>query len=435
LELYGFSTFEDISNSIHTLKNLEVLKMKSFWKTSYLPEHLSRLQNLRHLVIEDCNALYSLFPNIGKLSRLRSLSVFIVRRKTGHSLTELHDLNLGGKLSIKCLKNVGCLSEAREANLMSKTDLRELCLSWNKNKRYNDGPPTTSAEEVIEALQPHSNLKRLKINFYDGLCLPSWISILSSLVSLELSGCGNCVQLSSLGKLPYLKKIYLRQMDNIQYMGDDDEPRHGVEVKAFQSLEELSLDGLPNLEQLLKVESVEMFPRLSNFTIINCPKLVLPHLSSVKYLFADGCNNELLRQISSFYGLTTLHLHKNEDMTSLPEGMLRNLTSLQTLTISDFLKLMELPNESFNLSLEHLCINRCGDLESLPEKLWEGRLSLRTIDIVQCEGLRSLPEGIRHLTSLEVLTIRGCSTLKRRCEEQRGEDWDKIAHIPKLLIW
>ncbi|WJX63537.1 hypothetical protein P8452_48408 [Trifolium repens] len=178
-----------------------------------------------------------------------------------------------------------------------------------------------------------------------------------------------------------------------------------------------------------------MFPHLSNLTIINCPKLVLPHLSSVKYLFADGCNNELLRQISSFYGLTTLHLHKNEDVTSLPEGMLRNLTSLQTLTISDFLKLMELPNEPFNLALEHLCINRCGELESLPEQLWEGPLSLRTIDIVQCEGLRSLPEGIRQLTSLQVLTIHGCSTLKKRCEEQTGEDWDKIAHIPKLLIW
>ncbi|PNY08096.1 NBS-LRR resistance protein [Trifolium pratense] len=382
---------------------------------------------------EDCNSLSSLFPNIGKLSCLRTLSVFIVRRETGHKLTELHDLKLGGKLSIEGLKNVGSLSEAQEANMMSKKDIQELCLSWSKSVVFTEGP-TTSAEQVIEALQPHSNLKRLKIDLYDGLSLPSWIRILSSLISVELSGCDNCVQLSALSKLPCLKKIYLRQMDNVQYM-DDDEPPHGVEVRAFPSLEELSLDGLPNLERLLKVESVEMFPHLSNFTIINCPKLVLPRLSSVKYLFVDGCNNELLRQISSFYGLTTLHLHKNEDVTSLPDGMLRNLTSLQTLTISDFLKLMELPNEPFNLSLEHLCINHCGELESLPEKLWEGSLSLRTIDIVQCEGLRSLAEGIRQLTSLQVLTIHGCPTLKKRCEEQTGEDWDKIAHIPKLLIW
>lgn len=111
----------------------------------------------------------------------------------------------------------------------------------------------------------------------------------------------------------------------------------------------------------------------------------------------------------------------------LERPMLTNLTSLQTLTISDFLK--------FNLALEHLCISRCGELESLPELIWEGLQSLRTIDIIEFEGLRSLPEGFRHLTSLEVLTIQGCSTLKKRCKEEIGEDWDMIAHIPKLLIW
>jgi len=137
-----------------------------------LPEHLSQLQNLRHLVIEDCNALFSLFPNIGKLSCLRTLSVFIVRPKIGYSLAELHDLKLGGKLSIEGLKNVGSLSEAHEANLMSKKDLQELCLSWSKSAAFAEGP-TTSAEQVIEALQPHSNLQRLKIDLYDRLCLPS----------------------------------------------------------------------------------------------------------------------------------------------------------------------------------------------------------------------------------------------------------------------
>lgn len=75
--------------------------------------------------------------------------------------------------------------------------------------------------------------------------------------------------------------------------------------------------------------------------------------------------------------------------------------------------------------------NFCGDLIE--------NFSLGTIPsnnrYCSSEALRSLPEGIRHLTSLEVLTISGCSTLKKRCDEERGEDWDKIAHIPKLMIW
>lgn len=251
---------------------------------------------------------------------------------------------------------------------------------------------------------------------------------------MRIRFCTNYVKLSLVGKLRSLKKLHLHKMDNVQYM-DDDECSHGVEVRAFSSLEELSLDGLPNLERLLKVEIGEVFPRLSNLTIIYCPKLVLPHLPSVEYLFVDGCNNELLRQVSSFYGLTTLHLNRNEDVTSFPEGMLRNLTSLQTLSITDFSKLKELPKEPFSLALEHLCINRCGELESLPAPIWEGLQSIRTIDIVECGGLQSLPESIRHLTSLQVLTIHGCPTLKKRCEEGLGEDWNKIAHIPKLLIW
>jgi structure-specific endonuclease subunit SLX1 len=54
LELDGASTPDHISHSIHTLQKLEVLKFKNFRKISELPKHLCRLQNLRHLVIEDC---------------------------------------------------------------------------------------------------------------------------------------------------------------------------------------------------------------------------------------------------------------------------------------------------------------------------------------------------------------------------------------------
>lgn len=145
-------------------------------------------------------------------------------------------------------------------------------------------------------------------------------------------------------------------MDKVQYM-DDDEGHHGTDVRAFPSLEELLLESLPNLERLLKVERGDMFPQLSTFTMAHCPKLVLPHLSSVKYLFVQECNKELLRQISRFYGLNTLHIYVNEDVTSLPKGMFRNLTSLQTLIVSDFMKLMKIQNESFNLALERLGIS------------------------------------------------------------------------------
>jgi hypothetical protein len=45
-----------------------------------------------------------------------------------------------------------------------------------------------------------------------------------------------------------------------------------------------------------------------------------------------------------------------------------------------------------------------------------------------------LPECIRDLTSLEVLTISDCPTLKERLKEGTGEDYEKVAHIPKFGI-
>jgi len=212
-------------------------------------------------------------------------------------------------------------------------------------------------------------------------------------------------------------------MDNVQYV-DDEESSDGVEVRGFPSLEELVLGNLPNLERLLKVETGEIFPRLSKLAIVGCPK----------ELIVDGCNSELLESISSFYGLTTLEINRGEDVTYFPKGMLRNLTCLRTLEIPDFPKVKALPSEAFNLDLEHLGIHHCCELDSLPEQIFEALRSLRTMEIAFCERLRCLPEGIRHLTSLEVLTIYGCPAVAERCKEGIGEAWDKIEHIPKLSI-
>jgi len=420
-----------LPDSIYNIQKLEILKIKDCRNLSCLPKRLACLQNLRHIVIEECWSLSRMFPNIGKLSCLRTLSVYIVSVEKGNSLIELRDLNLGGKLRIEGLKDVGSLSEVQAANLMGKKNLHELCLSWESDDGFTK-PPTISAEQVLEMLQPHSNLKCLEIRSYDGLSLPSWISLLSNLISLKLGNCNKIVRPQLLGKLPSLKKLELFYLDNLKYL-DDDESQDGMEVRVVPSLEILMLYYLPNIEGLLKVEREKMFPCLSKFVINNCPKLGLPCLPSLEDLYVNGCDNELLRSISTFCGLTKLWLHDDVGIiTSFPEGMFKNLTSLQSLIVHDFPELKELPNEPFNPALTHLYIYGCNELESLPEQNWEGLQSLRTLKIRNCEGLRCLPEGIRHLSSLELLSIIGCSTLEERCKEGTGEDWDKIAHIPKI---
>ncbi|KAK7321379.1 hypothetical protein VNO77_31975 [Canavalia gladiata] len=409
LELDG-SSFEiqTLPHSICGLRKLEILKVINFHGLKCLPNHLSCLQNLRHLIIRKCPHLSHMFPNIGKLSCLRTLSIYIVSSEQGHSLTELQNLKLGGKLKIKGLGNVGSIQEAEQANLSSKKDLRRLVLCWDSSDQTV--PSATHAEQVFEALQPHSSLKKLAIYNYQGFHLPRWFKILNNLVVLKFVDCKNCEQLPSFGKLPCLRKLKIRLIDGVQYI--DDECYDGV---AFPALKELILEGLPKLERLLKVERGNMFPSLSELSIEGCQRLVLPWLPSVERLEVNEFSYELPRSISGFYALTFLDLDGCSDLTSFPDGMWRNLTCLKSLRIWNFPDLKELPYELFHLNtLEDLVIGHCPALECLPEQIWEGLHSLQTFFISSCDGLRSLPEALRYLSSLEVLTITDCATLTER---------------------
>ncbi|KEH29464.1 hypothetical protein MTR_4g037045 [Medicago truncatula] len=69
----------------------------------------------------------------------------------GDNLAKLHDLDLGGKLEIKGLQNIGSLFEAQEANLMDKKDLDELFLSW-QHKDSSVKTPIISDDQVLEVL-------------------------------------------------------------------------------------------------------------------------------------------------------------------------------------------------------------------------------------------------------------------------------------------
>ncbi|KAM1357270.1 hypothetical protein ACFX13_032010 [Malus domestica] len=73
------------------------------------------------------------------------------------------------------------------------------------------------------------------------------------------------------------------------------------------------------------------------------------------------------------------------------------------------------------------------NLVSLPEEI-SNLTSLQHLVLICCPNLASLPEGIRRLPNLNGLRIMSCPMLRERCEEEIGEDWPKIAHIPYINI-
>ncbi|XLT07674.1 hypothetical protein HN51_053467 [Arachis hypogaea] len=316
-------------------------------------------------------------------------------------------------------------------SLRRKQDLTDLSLSWYRSGKSKS---IVGAEEVLEALQPHSTLKLLTIRWYEGLRWPTWMennSATHSLVSLRLVNCGKCKHLPPVGKLPFLKKLEVIGMDDVQYI-EENESYDGVEAIPFPSLEELFLSHLANVERLMKRETTHMFPSLSKLHIYKCPKLQLPCLPSVKDLTVWECSNEQLKSISNLNGLNQLHLDGCDEVSYFQEGMM-NMTSLATLQISDFRRLKELPFDITKLTaLSDLSINKCYNLECLPEQGWEDLSSLRHLSIIGCYRLGSLPDGVRHLASLQSLTIGHCPVLEKRCEKGTGEDWHKIAHVPHV---
>jgi hypothetical protein len=84
--------------------------------------------------------------------------------------------------------------------------------------------------------------------------------------------------------------------------------------------------------------------------------------------------------------------------------------------------------------LHYLDVLQIEDLESLPEEWLRNLTSLQRLQIVNCPNLTSLPQGIHNLTSLQKLIIGNCPHLRERCQRQTGEDWPNIAHVPYVAV-
>ncbi|KAM6576120.1 hypothetical protein CsatB_027957 [Cannabis sativa] len=416
------SDIEVFPDSICSLHHLLTLDISHCFKLRKLPKQMIHLKDLRHLYIEGCDRLSHLPPNIGKLSCLKTLTDYIVDKRKGYQLDELKNLKIRGTLDIRCLENVKSAVEAGFANLSEKTNLKNLSLSWNNNEDIS----VENAKEVLEALAPPTSLKLLEIHKYKGAHFPSWFrdDILGSVVCINLHNCPNCRELPPFGILTSLRRLKICNMDLVEYIDNRGDLR-----SSFGCLESLEIWSLPNLEGFSRHDQVgnEMFPSLSSLYVRECPKLRLPKLGSVKSLRVYGVSQQLLESISNLCGLTELHMEQCH-LTSLPQNMLHNLTTLQKLTIWRFKKIQELPSDFLNglIVLQTLEIRGCLELKCLPEGMF-GHCSLRRIDIKNCPtieegfpsgpnklislqhlsigGLIVLPEGLQHLCSLESLQI------------------------------
>ncbi|XXG52634.1 hypothetical protein AAC387_Pa03g0911 [Persea americana] len=378
-----------LPKSVSTLYSLQALKLSRCHQLLHLPKYMKDLINLRHLALDESYSLVTMPIGMGKLTSLQTLSKFIVGKKTGYGIEELKDMiNLHGEIRILNLENVVKVEAARQANLKNK-QLQKMGLEWSVCNRWNLHHDERDEEGILEGLQPHTSLRQLYIENYNGVGFPSWMSdslLLSNLASLSLQGCRRCKFLPSLGKLPFLKHLVIDSLNELVRVGH--EFCGEGSIKGFPALEVLYFTGMENLEEWSDVREGE-FPSLRKLVLLDWPKL-----------------------------------------KRLPNG-LQHLTSLKHLLIMGFHQLLLLPSHGLPLALESLEITICHSLTSLPTRL-RNLTSLQRLEIRSCSKLASLPDdGVPH--ELQNLWISECPLLEERCKKE-SEDWHKIAHIPFLKI-
>ncbi|KAK8626934.1 hypothetical protein V6N13_134563 [Hibiscus sabdariffa] len=424
-----------LPESISSLHNLQTLNLQRCKFLQMLPNGLKKLKNLKYLELRGCDELISMPVGLGELTCLRKLSKFIVGVDKGGGIDELKELALEGELSITGLCNVKNSTEARNANLIEKKNLRSLRLSWPRNDWERTHHEHGNDEEILDALQPHPSLKKLGINDYQGVRFPNCMMdlLLPNLVEIELVDCGRCDQLPPLGKLRFLRVLTIRGMGALKRI---DIGFYGDMESSFPSLEVLELDGAGCLEEWRTMNGGEHFPLLNYLTIRDCcPKLVkLPMLQSLKVVVVKNANVTLLESLMmNATNLTSLRLFQyGEPIMDLPDGLLRNHKQLETLSIANC-SLKSSSDLLNNLSsLKRLELHNCSQLESLPRGLQNlrcleslsligcdslvslavnGLSSLSSLEIMSCEKLSSLTESLQHLSSLRRLSIWRCERL------------------------
>ncbi|KAJ0478606.1 putative P-loop containing nucleoside triphosphate hydrolase, leucine-rich repeat domain superfamily [Helianthus annuus] len=280
-----------LPESVGNLYNLQTLLLSGCSDLIKLPNNFSKLKNLWRLDIWGTPLLNKLPLWIGQLKSLQTLTKIIVGGDNDLAITKIKDLtDFLGWIHIKGLDKVEMAMHAQEANLLQKR-FAFLELEWSD---VFDGSRKKSLEkEVLCVLKPNSaSLTFLEIASYGGIEFPNWVGDPSFLQLTEvfIHGCKNCTSLPPLGQLPSLKKLFIKDMDEVKVMGSE---LAGTGL-SFPSLEVFHLENMKRLEEWSTNIGMVWFPCLNELVVRSCPNLVqvspeaLPSLNVLEIYECDS---------------------------------------------------------------------------------------------------------------------------------------------------
>ncbi|QHO18135.1 Putative disease resistance RPP13-like protein [Arachis hypogaea] len=450
----SFTGIKMLPPAICKLYNLQTLLLSYCRGLTELPEEMGKLVNLRRLAIDNCMNLKELPKGMGKLVNLRrldidgtnlqempleiaklenlqSLSRFIVsKQQNGLKLAELRKFPLlQGELCISKLENVIDPSDACQANLKEKKQIKELLLKWSHSTLEE------SHQVVLEHLQPSTNLKKLTVKCYGGTSFPNWLgdSSFGNIVCLRIEDCRHCSSLPPLGRLQSLKELFISGMKSVKSIGSEFYGGNSPSFQPFPSLETLTFKSMEEWEEWNMIDGITTeFPRLSHLSLRSCPKLKgnLPsNLPCLVRLDVEDCcvlesefsgevdNRNIMRALNvfNFNSLQQLSLFNIPSLTAFPSNGLPK--ALKTLSI-EYCKKLEFPSHEFLQSCKALeglrIMSSCCSLTSFPL----GSLPvLKRLILWKCKHLKSISiseeaAASQSLMFLEDLQVYGCPELE-----------------------
>ncbi|KAL9363612.1 hypothetical protein Peur_046397 [Populus x canadensis] len=303
---------------------------------------------------------------------------------------------------------------------------------------------------MLRSLQPNSSLQELKVRGYRAIGFPHWLSLLSNLVRIHLIFCPRLKHIPFLDKIPSLRELLIMHLNNLEYMDSEGGGGRGVSG-FFPSLKKLRIYNCPNLKGWWKksrdeknddndesLKEMLCFPCLSSLSIVDCPNLTsIPFFQTLSILFLLRASSIPLQQTmemtspvssSSSYPLSKLkklYIYFIDDMESLPEVGLQNLSSLQQLSIRGCSRLKSLPLPDQGMpSLQKLNISSCKELGYVSQSESQRipyLTSLQELEISYCSGeLRVIeyggtrfPSWLSHLSNLVRVHLQNCRRLER----------------------
>ncbi|KMT18128.1 hypothetical protein BVRB_2g031570 [Beta vulgaris subsp. vulgaris] len=277
-------------------------------------------------------------------------------------------LNLMGNLHIKfCKRRNDAVLEAQRANLKGSQRLSNLTLDYRELEREKATPSFSGMNEMLMYLQLPPNLIYLRVGNYSGDKMQCrWLDVLSKLASIIISECNTCKTLPHLSQLPHLKNLYLERLDALEYVEDEDDiwvgEDCGYEAHYFPALENLELDGLPQLKRWTRPSKSggeqrrQLFPRLFQMEVCNCKELVsFPLAPKLESLKVSRGNAKLFE--------SNLVLHDD-----IPCKWLVGLSKIVSISISGCNNCTVLPHMSHLPLLKKVYLERLDGLEYVEDE-------------------------------------------------------------------